>query len=111
MAENPQLKSLNFPNYFKNVAQSAIYTVGDSFTQEIFPTTHSFLDNNKETIRDTVDSAKNLDAHIKKFNVIVKESEYVDVIKEGFKNLKSDLKTGKWNNQKRVRSTGIEGMT
>ena len=92
-------------NYFKNVARSIGHTASNSVSNEL-NSTLDFISSNSSTIREEIGEAKNLKEFIK-----IKSTpfdEYKKMVKEGLKNAKEDLKTGKFYNQERLESVGMD---
>lgn len=92
-------------NYFKNVARSIGHTASNSVSNEL-NSTLEFISSNTSTIREEIGEAKNLKEFIK-----IKSTpfdEYKKMLKEGLKNAKEDLKTGKFYNQERLESVGMD---
>ena len=92
-------------NYFKNVAKSIGHTASNSVSNEL-NSTLDFISSNTSTIREEIGEAKNLKEFIK-----IKSTpfdEYKKMVKEGLKNAKEDLKTGKFYNQERLESVGMD---
>ena len=99
--ENVKLKN----NYFKNVLKSVKYSVGDVIKEQAGDV-YDIAQTTKNTIKYQKENLKNLNSSTNQLaNKIKSTPEYRDV-QTGFKNIMSDLKSGKFNNRERSTKLG-----
>lgn len=100
----------NAATYLRNVGKS----VGYSMIKEIkdnTPAMSAFASNHSEAIKSAYSAIRHMDKTVSKISTKVLESQYGEVGKYALKNIKEDLKSGKFYNMERIKDAESSALS
>ena len=108
MAKKPTKKDITNiklkDNYFKNVKKSVGYAIKDVLKTEYLPDAFERMDQAKSANKYLKENFTGVDQTLRSYNMRMKNTQTYKEVQKGFKNISSDLKSGKFYNKDRVDS-------